>query len=462
MDFRTDLVTDLATAVRSGEVSAQTLVAHALETIETTNGTVNAFVAVAAERALDDAANLDARIRAGEDVGPLAGIPIGVKDLEDAAGLPTTHGAAIFRGAPPATVDSALVARLRAAGCIVVGKTNTPEFGWTAKTENTLFGRTANPWNLDHTPAGSSGGSAAALAAGMVPLATGSDGGGSIRIPASACGLVGFKPSFGRIPTPEGAPAWLDLSSKGPMARNLGDVVAALNVVLGPDPADSQSLPAPTAPLGERLGRPLRVVWSEDLGHGTTDAEVVAACRRTLDALTDAGAEIVEVDRVFSVDPFDAWLTTVGACLNRSFAEHLADPAYLEVDAVLQLIVAGGGAVSGRDLLYAMDTRATLTADLAATLSRSDVLLCPTTAGVAPRLDLGGLGVVNGEETINWVQYTYGFNLTRSPAASMPIGLSSEGIPIGIQVVANWLADDLVLEGCAAIDAAVPFTAVAP
>jgi len=461
MDFRTDDVRELAESVASGERSSQELVAHALERIEHLNGSINAFVAVAAERAMADAAALDARVHAGLPVGPLAGIPIGVKDLEDAAGFVTTNGAAVYRDAPPAASDSALVARLRAAGCIVVGKTNTPEFGWTAKTDNTLFGTTKNPWNLEHTPAGSSGGSAAAVAAGMVPLATASDGGGSIRIPASACGLVGFKPSYGRIPTPEGAPGWLDLSSKGVLGRHVGDVVTALNVAVGPDPSDSTSLPLPLRPLGERLGRPLRVLWSENLGYGTTDAEVLAACRRTLDALDGAGVHIVETTRSFT-DPFDPWLTIVGACLERSFAPFLETEDYLGVDAILQMIVAGGGAVSGRELLHALDARAALTQELASALSEVDVLLCPTTAGVAPRLDLGGLGVVNGEETINWVHYTYGFNMTRSPAASMPIGCSALGVPMGIQAVGNWLDDDLVLEACAVIEQVAPFTEVAP
>ena len=236
MDFRRVSVIALAEDVRAGRTGARELVTHALERIDALNATVNAFVALDESTALEQAAQIDEMVAAGSDPGPLAGIPIGVKDLEDAAGFVTTHGSPVFAGGAAATADSSLVARLKAAGCIVVGKTNTPELGWKGDTDNTVFGPTHNPWNLDHSPGGSSGGSAAAIASGMVPLATGSDGGGSIRIPSSCCGLSGVKPSLGRVPSGGAEPPdWQNLSTKGPMARRLADVVAALDVVVGPD-----------------------------------------------------------------------------------------------------------------------------------------------------------------------------------------------------------------------------------
>ena len=182
-------MTDLAGRVRAGTLAARDLVEHALERIDALNPTLNAFVAVDADGARAAAGAVDDAVARGEDPGPLAGIPIGVKDLEDAAGFTTSYGSALFAGDPAARSDSLMVARLRAAGCVVVGKTNTPEFGWKGDTDNVAFGATKNPWNLSHSPGGSSGGTAAALAAGMVPMATGSDGGGSIRIPSSCCGL---------------------------------------------------------------------------------------------------------------------------------------------------------------------------------------------------------------------------------------------------------------------------------
>jgi Asp-tRNA(Asn)/Glu-tRNA(Gln) amidotransferase A subunit family amidase len=206
VDFLTDSVRDLAAAVQAGQLSARELVGHALDRIGTLDRSVNAFVVVDGDRALAEAADLDDRQARGEDVGALAGIPLGVKDLEDVGGLATSNGSLAVPGRDPAVADSKLVARLRQAGAIVVGKTNTPEHGWTGQTFNPRFGTTRNPWDLSRTPGGSSGGSAAAIAAGMVPLATGSDGGGSLRIPSAVCGLSGFKPSLGRIPAGDQSP----------------------------------------------------------------------------------------------------------------------------------------------------------------------------------------------------------------------------------------------------------------
>src|ERR1700736_4348674 len=201
MDFRRETVSDLADQVRSGQLAARELVGHALKRIDALNPRLNAFVALDADAAMRAATAIDESVAAGDDPGPLAGIPIGVKDLEDAAGFRTTHGSAGWEDSPAATVSSPLVERLVAAGCVVVGKTNTPELGWKADTVNPVFGATLNPWDMSRSPGGSSGGSAAAIAAGMVPLATGSDGGGSIRIPSACCGLSGMKPSLGRVPT---------------------------------------------------------------------------------------------------------------------------------------------------------------------------------------------------------------------------------------------------------------------
>ena len=196
--------------------------------------------------------------RAG-DPGPLAGIPIGVKDLQNARGYVTTYGSALHADDPPASADDPFVARMRDAGCIILGKTNTPEFGWMGNTTNALFGPSYNPFDLSRGPGGSSGGSSAALAAGMVPLATGSDGGGSIRIPSACCGLSGMKPSLGRVPAGgPNPPGWIDLSTNGPMARRIADVTLALDVAVGPDPTDLRALPRPRSQLDRRPRRPAR------------------------------------------------------------------------------------------------------------------------------------------------------------------------------------------------------------
>jgi len=230
MDFRHERVEDLAERVVRGEVSARELTEAALARIDATNAAIGAFVAIDGDRALAQAAEIDERIVAGDDVGPLAGIPIGVKDTEDAVGFSTTQGSLLFADGPVATRDSVLVDRLRQAGCVVVGKTNTPELAWKADTDNRVFGRTANPWSPARSAGGSSGGSAAAVASGMVPMATGSDGGGSLRIPSSLCGLSSIKCSLGRVPMGgPNPPGWADLSSKGLMTRLIRDQALALD-----------------------------------------------------------------------------------------------------------------------------------------------------------------------------------------------------------------------------------------
>src|SRR5262249_46766628 len=236
---------ELAAAVRRRTLSPVELMTATLERVAALNPQLNAFVALRADEALADARARADRLARGEDPGPLAGLPFGVKDLEDVAGLPTTHGSVPFRNHVAAD-DSIQVARLRGAGAIPIGKTNTPEFGYTGFTRNRLFGVTRNPWNLSRTPGGSSGGSAAAIAGGLVPLATASDGGGSIRIPACYVGAFGLKPTFGRVPrTPLMLREWIDTTVYGPLTRTVTDAALFLDAVAGPDPRDPDSLPHP-------------------------------------------------------------------------------------------------------------------------------------------------------------------------------------------------------------------------
>jgi aspartyl-tRNA(Asn)/glutamyl-tRNA(Gln) amidotransferase subunit A len=466
MDFRTDSVVELAGQVRSGTLAARELVDHALERIAATNPVVNAFVAVDEERARAAADAVDAAVAAGQDPGPLAGIPLAVKDLEDAAGYVTSKGSAHFAKGPAATADSALVARLVAAGCVVVGKTNTPELGWKSLTDNLTFGTTRNPWNLDHTPGGSSGGSAAALAAGMVPLATGSDGGGSIRIPASCCGLSGMKTSLGRVPSGGGAPPdWQHLSTKGPMARRLADVVAALDVVVGPDPTDLRSLPKPEASWRAALEDPkppLKVAWSPTLGYARVDAEVLELCRRAVEVLEGLGAEIVEIDSVFDEDPIDRWLTLAGSYNLRTYAGIRDTPEWEEVDPILRMVIDGAAAIPALDVVQAEDACHHLNLKLVELFRDVRLLVTPTIAAVPPPLALGGAGVIDGVEDFNWVRMTYGFNMTRSPAASVCVGLSSVGVPVGLQLIGPQHGDLVVLRSAAALEEALGFDAVAP
>lgn len=466
MDFRNASVVELAAQVRRGEVSSGELVEHALSRIDALNPTINAFVAVDGARARAAAAVVDARVAAGEDPGPLAGIPLAVKDLEDAAGFVTTHGSVAYAQRPPAARDSALVARLVAAGCVVVGKTNTPELGWKADTDNALFGPTRNPWNVDHTPGGSSGGSAAAIASGMVPLATGSDGGGSLRIPSSCCGLTAVKPSLGRVPSGGPVPPdWQDLSTKGPMARRAADIAAALEVVVGPEPTDLRSLPRPEASWLSVLDDPRppqKVAWSPTLGYAEIDEEVLAACRRAVDVLADLGAEVIEVDTVFDEDPVDQWLLLSGAYNLRTHAAVRDTPAWERVDPVLRMVIEGAADTSVLDLVRAEDAGHLLNLRLVELFHEHRLLVTPTMAAVPPPRSLEGQGLINGTPDINWVKMTYPFNMTRSPAASVCVGRSSAGLPIGLQLIGPQHGDLVVLRSAAALEAALGFDEVAP
>jgi aspartyl-tRNA(Asn)/glutamyl-tRNA(Gln) amidotransferase subunit A len=464
-DFRRDRVVDLAASVRAGHRSARELTEQSLAAIEQTNAAVNAFVAVDGDRALREAAAIDQIVASGGDPGPLAGIPLGVKDLEDVAGYRTTHGTPLFADSPPATADSPLVARLRAAGCVVVGKTNTSELACTANTTNDLFGPTNNPWHLGHSPGGSSGGSAAAVAAGMVPLTTGSDGGGSIRIPSSCCGLSGMKPSLGRVPA-GGAepPGWLDLSTKGVMARRMADVVAALDVAVGPEPTDLRSLPRPEASWPAVLDEPRvpsRIAWSPTLGYATADAEVLEICERAVGALESLGAEIVPVDSVFDEDPVGPWLTMVAACTLRSVGHHRNEPAWDRVDPFLRGMVDGAASTTAVELIAAIDQCHRMNLTLVDLFHGVRLLVTPTVAAEPPPLALDGAGLVNGEVDWNWVKFTYPFNMTRSPAATICAGLTANGLPVGLQLVGPQHADLVVLRSAAALELALGFDEVA-
>jgi aspartyl-tRNA(Asn)/glutamyl-tRNA(Gln) amidotransferase subunit A len=466
MDFRAEPVVEMARKVRLGQLSAADLVEHALDQIAAHNPVLNAFVAVDQERARAAARAVDAKVAGGIDPGQLAGIPLGVKDLEDAAGYVTTHGSPAFADDVPADVDSPLVARLVAAGCVVVGKTNTPELGWKADTDNPVFGPTLNPWNLDHSPGGSSGGSAAAVASGMVPLATGSDGGGSIRIPSSCCGLSGMKPSLGRVPSGgPAAPDWQNLSTKGPIARRMSDVVAALDVVVGPDPSDLRSLPRPEASWIAALNEPRpprKVAWSPTLGYADVDAEVLAICERAVEKLAALGCEVVEIDTVFDSDPVDQWLTLSGVYNHRTHAGIRGTATWDEVDPVLATVIDSAATTSALDVIRAEDACHLLNLRLVELFHDVRLLITPTVAAAPPLRSLGGSGMINGTADYNWVKFTYPFNMTRSPAASICAGLTASGLPVGLQLVGPQHADLVVLRSAAALEAAIGFDAIAP
>jgi aspartyl-tRNA(Asn)/glutamyl-tRNA(Gln) amidotransferase subunit A len=463
VDFRTVPVAQLAGQVRGGERSARELTSEALERIDTIDREVHAFVAVDAERALEQAAAVDQIVATGGDPGPLAGIPIGVKDSEDVAGYRTTHGSTLWSDSPAVRHDSVLVSRLRSAGAVVVGKTNLPEFAWTAHTTNTLFGLTRNPWRLDHGAGGSSGGSAAAVAAGMVPLATGSDGGGSIRIPSACCGLSGMKPSHGRVPSNRGDAGWLGLSTPGVLGRRVEDLAVALDATVGPEPSDLRALPRPEASWLDALVEPrvpARVGWAPTLGYAEVDAKVFDVAAQVVSVLDSLGAEVVDVGPVFDEDPLSDWLAIVKSCLLRTLAPHR--DRWAEVTPVLRSLVEDAESLSALRLVEALDRCHRMNLRLVELFHDVRLLVTVTTAGTAPPNDLGGMGLVNGEVVADWVRLTYPFNMTRSPAATVCAGLTSEGLPVGVQLVGPQHGDLVVLRSAAAVEHAIAFDDVAP
>ncbi|MEM8707978.1 MAG: amidase [Actinomycetota bacterium] len=442
VDVQRSTVEELAAAVRSGATTARSLTETCLARIEAHDGVLNAFVAVDAEAALAQADAIDARVDAGDDVGPLAGIPIGVKDLEDAAGFRTTRGAAHLADGPVVDTDSTEVARLRAAGCVVIGKTNTPEAGFVGDTYNPTFGASKNPWNPERSPGGSSGGTSAAIAGGLVPLATGSDGGGSIRIPSAVTGLSGFKPSQGRIPHGPAPMGAADLSTVGPMARRIRDVAVALDVVVGPSPDDLRSLPHPGASFRAACDDPTppsRLLYCASTDGTTIDDEIAERTAAAVDQIRAAGVDVVEIDAVLP-EVFSPFLLLFFGGMVPAYRPLMGTPAFEAVTPDLQRILTmADERLTPDSIEEARQAAQANSMHLAELMAGFDALITPTVIGHTPISERGG--TINGEEVLGWVGNTFGFNVTRRPAGTTPIGLTADGMPLGLQIVGHQLDD---------------------
>jgi Asp-tRNA(Asn)/Glu-tRNA(Gln) amidotransferase A subunit family amidase len=465
MDFRKVSVESLVADIRLRRLSVREVTQQALANIDLLNKQLNAFCAVYPEDALAQADALDARLRKGDPVGPLVGVPLGVKDLEDAKGYVTTYGSALNLDNPRATEDSVQVARLRAAGCVIVGKTNTPEYGHKGVTDNRPFGFTRNPWNTDYSAGGSSGGSSAALASGMVPLATGSDGGGSIRLPSSACGFTGFKASQGRVPLGGAAPAGAGvLAVRGPMALRAADIALALDSLTGDESTDVFGLPHPGLSLRAALdseNRPAAVIWSPTMGFGEVDAEVLATCETFVNRLASEGVNVIRRERIFDKDPNGLWFV-LWATYRARAQGHLRDTEQWEqIDPSLRAMIDYGLKVSGVEFARALDACHTLNLDLEAALHDAPIILSPTLAGRVPRKDASG-GLLNGRESGAWVTFTPAINMTRNPAGTVNVGFVSTGMPVGLQVIGRQRDDRRVLKALAWFEALAGLSNHAP
>jgi aspartyl-tRNA(Asn)/glutamyl-tRNA(Gln) amidotransferase subunit A len=473
-----DTALGIAGAVRDGTRSAVDVVEEHLSAIAARDGEVHAFNLVTADRARQAALALDRRLAAGEDPGPLAGVPVALKDNMCTSGVPTTCSSRILDGwCPP--YDATVVEKLAAAGAVVVGKTNLDEFAMGSSTENSAFGPTRNPHDTSKVPGGSSGGSAAAVAAGFAPLALGSDTGGSIRQPAALCGVVGMKPTYGGV-SRYGLIAFASsLDQIGPFARTVADAAALYEAIAGHDPRDTTSIPEPVAPVSPGLGEGvagLRVGLVTELCEAEgIEADVTARVREAADALEQAGAKVDEVSVPAAVYGLSAYYLIAPAEASSNLARYDGVRYGLRVDApttgemydrtrtegfgpeVKRRIMLGTYALSAGyyDAFYgkAQRVRTLILRDFEAAYAGFDVLLSPTAPSTA-----FALGAKTADPLTMYLNdvCTIPSNLTGHPAMSVPFGTGDDGLPVGVQVMAPALGEPLMFRVAAAVEAAAP------
>lgn len=441
----------LVDGYRKGEFGPVEVTRAALRRAEEIQPEVNAFVRLLADDALERAAASEERWRRGEQLGPLDGVPVTVKDILLLRGAPTLKGSRTVDPAGRWDEDAPSVARLRERGAVFLGKTTTPEFGWKGVTDSPLSGVTRNPHDPSRTAGGSSGGAAAAVALGAGPLALGTDGGGSVRIPAAFCGIFALKPTYGRVPLYP-ASAFGTLAHVGPMTRDAADAALLMDAIAAPDSRDWSGLPPAPGPFSEALGggvRGLRVAFSPSLGGQVrVDPGVAAVVRRAVERLAGLGAYVEETDPDLA-DPVEAFhaLWFAGAArvtqaLGREQRERL-DPGLRE-------ICREGGRLSALDYLAAVDVRMDLGRRMGRFHDTYDLLVTPTLPVTAFE---AGAEVPRGSghrRWTGWTPFTYPFNMTQQPAASVPVGLA-DGLPVGLQLVAARHRDDVVLRAAHAL-----------
>jgi Asp-tRNA(Asn)/Glu-tRNA(Gln) amidotransferase A subunit family amidase len=453
--------TELGRLIRSRQLSPVELTDAVLARVERLNPRLNAFLAVSADLARQQARASEERARRGALLGPLDGIPCSVKDLEPVAGVRTTFGSKWFEHYVP-TEDGAAAARLRAAGAVLVGKTNTPAFGHKDACDNLLGPPCRNPWKLDRTSGASSGGAGAAIAAGLAPLALGSDGAGSIRIPSALCGVFGVKPDFGRVPYHPNADYWAARSHVGPMTRTVRDAALLLQTMAGPDPRDPLSLDGPppdylAACDGDLRG--VRVVWSGDLGYAAVDPEVRRIAEAAARRFADLGATPEARDPGWP-DPFEfhkvIYEVNVAA---RQWDRTIERPEW--TDPSLREMIEHARGVSAIEHSKALLARSVFYNQARAFFETCDLLLTPQMPVTAWSAEPGaGPRTIGGRPSptmFDRLPFTYPFNLTGQPAASVPCGFTAEGLPVALQIVGRRRQEGLVFRAAAAFEAIQPW-----
>jgi amidase len=440
--------TELVQRMRRKQLSAREVLEAHLRQIESVNPKVNAIVTLVADQAVDRATQLDQEAAHNRFAGPLHGLPIAHKDLVETKGIRTTFGSPIFKDYVPDS-NALLIDRTQNAGAVTLGKTNTPEFGAGSQTFNPVFGATRNPWDLTKTCGGSSGGAAVALACGMLPIADGSDMGGSLRNPASFCSVVGFRPSPGRVPRVPTNDAWNPLGVLGPMARTVEDVALFLSAIAGPDPRSPLSIQEPGANFAQSLDsnpKGLRIACSAGFGRLPFDPRIRAVFAQSCTILESLGCIIEPADPDFS-GADEAFKTLRALSFYTSLNTRVPNGAPIKPTVRQEL--ERGARLTGTEIARAEILRSTLFARLAEFMSRYDFLVLPTTQ--VPPFDINQEYVeqidgVKMETYIDWMKSCYFISLTSLPAISVPAGFTPEGLPVGLQIVGRHQDDFGVLQ----------------
>ncbi len=450
--------TELAGLIKSKQASPVEAAKEYLDRIERLNPKLNAFLTLCADEALEEAKQAEEAVMNGGDLPPLHGVPIAVKDLESTKGIRTTRGSLVYQDDVP-DEDSIIVERMRKAGAIILGKTNTPEFGASGTTENKLGDHCRNPWNTGRTTGGSSGGSGAALAAGLCPLATGSDGGGSIRIPSGFCGVFGIKATQGRVPSPR--ESWVLFSSSGPMSRTVRDSALMLNLISGRDRRDSLTMREAPPDFTKAMDadvKGLRVAWSTDLGYANVDGEVASAAKEAAYLFQEFGCTVEDATPK-SGSPAEIFDVISSA---EDYAYHGEELLRDHADELMDYVREGlehGRDITGAEYAQAMVALWEFRARMEDFFETYDLLMTPTMA--VPAFPVGEQPtVIDGVEVDpawGYSPFSAAFNMTGNPAATVPSGFSLDGMPIGLQVVGRHGDELSVLRAAAALEQARPW-----
>ena len=454
---------DLTAGYRTGRFDPVDVIEDTIRALEQTDRHCNIVVTDLYDDAIAAAKSIAQNYRKGEERRPLAGVPVTIKDLIFVAGKAAKAGAPSYSGFVP-QVDAHVVQLLRNAGAIITCKTTTCESGYKLTADSPVSGITRNPWSTDRTSGGSSGGAAAGVAAGCGPLAIGTDGVGSIRVPASFCGVFGLKPTYGLVSRAPGffPPSWGSLAHTGPIARTVTDAALLLEAIAGYDMRDAASLPLGTQPFSRIApsGKGLRVACSVDFGHAAVDPEVRAAFQAAADGVAATGAEIVKVPFAMDGDALESILRPIALTEQAASVGERGADDFRDSDEAFRSVLAQGRVYSGVDYMNATHLRARLRAQFVELFRHVDILLTPTVAVTA--FPAGSLGVteIDGravDEHFGWSPFTWPINLCGLPAATVPCGRDAAGLPIGLQIVAPWTQEASILRLAGAFEQARPW-----